>query len=149
MAISIFDIPHHPTQGEVDNWRDIVSATLGNPVVARIRTTDATTTTLLRVTPKASSSVKAVAWVQAHRTGGSAGNPDDGAAYLIHSGWKVMTGTVSLLGATHTPQIAHEDQAAWQAEVQIVDNRPAVVVAGSANMDITWTGSLQLLEVVQ
>lgn len=139
-------LAENATEGEIQNWQAIMTSLLTNRVIGRERTTDATKTALIQLQPASEQTTFAKIWVWARRTGGLAGSANDAAGYLIYSAWTVKSGTTTLLGATHTPSFTHEDQAAWQAEVEISANRPVVNVTGSVNMDITWLGTIRLFE---
>lgn len=108
----------------------------------RVATTDATVTTLHTYTVPAATTVALMATVTARRTGGAAGTAEDGAHYTIMATVKNVAGTATLVtaGATANPLklVEHEDQAGWDATIDVTGATARVRVTGAVNNNITW-----------
>lgn len=146
MAFSEYDLTHNPTPLDIQNWEQTIAATIGPRLRGNVTTKDAVASALLRMQGGQNITVGVRFFVVGRRLEG-AGSANDMAGYLVHSAWKSVNGTVTLLGATHTPRYAHEDVAGWQAEVVLVDGRPVLQVTGAASTTISWVGRLEALEV--
>lgn len=113
----------------------------------RVATTDATVTTLISFTLTAARAYLIEARVVAHRTGGAAGAADDSAAYVVYAGAKHTGGVAALItavGAAYTD----EDQAAWNATIDVDGaNAIRVRVTGAADNNITWHCTLIVQDV--
>jgi len=105
---------------------------------ADVKTTDATVTTLGSLSVPASTTQMIEATVTARRTGGSAGAAEDGAAYVIRAAAKNVSGTATIIGSV-TAGFTAEDQAAWNATIDVSGGAMRVRVTGAANNNITWT----------
>lgn len=132
---------------------DVLQATLGDAVLKlastatnddpaeiryqnRVTTTDATVTTLHTFTIAASNTVGLVVRVVARRTGGVAGTAEDGAFYDISCAVKNVAGTATLIGAVTVT--AKEDQAGWDATVDVTGATARVRVTGATNNNVVW-----------
>lgn len=140
---SALRLPPNPSQSELQAWREVVTALLEKSIVGTIVTQNNTPTELMRFNPRPQRTTFCKLVVVARRIGGSAGSANDGATYIIYSGWTVKAGVATLLGATHTPTYQFEDQAGWQAEVVIANNRPILRVTGATNNIIRWAGKAE------
>ncbi len=112
----------------------------------RAATTDATVTTLHTQTIPASTTVRLVAHVVARRTGGAAGTAEDGASYTVVVTVKNVGGTATLVGAVNQ-LTAQEDQAAWDATIDVTGATARVRVTGAANNNVTWHLTLHVFQV--
>jgi len=108
----------------------------------RVATTDATVTTLHTVTIPASTTVQINAWVTARRTGGAAGTAEDGAGYMVQATVKNVAGTATLIGAVNQICV-QEDQAGWDATIDVTAATARVRVTGAANNNITWHATVR------
>lgn len=104
---------------------------------ARVATTDATVTTLATITIPATTTVHIRAEVVARRTGGTAGTAEDGAAYEIQAAVKNVAGTATIIGAVGAVFTA-EDQAAWNATIDVSGATARIRVTGAANNSVSW-----------
>lgn len=140
---------HQPTIGN-DVLRLETAATNDDPnyIVrhGRVATTDATVTTLMTYTLTAANAYLIEARVVAHRTGGAAGAADDSAAYVVYAGAK-HTGGVAVLITAVGAAYTDEDQAAWNATIDVNGNDIRVRVTGAANNDVTWHCTLLVQNV--
>lgn len=133
---------------------DVLQRTLGNAVIrlrseatnddpeseashGRAATTDATVTTLHTTTIPASTTVHLLAHVTARRTGGVAGTAEDGAAYVVAAAIKNVAGTATIIGAVGAIFTA-EDQAAWDATIDVTGATARVRVTGAVDNNVTW-----------
>jgi hypothetical protein len=113
---------------------------------ATVSTTDATQTTLQTIAIPVTTTVLIETRVTARRTGGSGGTAEDGAAYVIRAAVKNVAGVATLIGAVNADFTA-EDQAGWDATVDVNAGNARVRVTGAANNNIDWKCSTKLLEV--
>lgn len=104
---------------------------------SRIATTDGTASTLYTHTIPASTTVRVEATVVARRTGGSAGTAEDGASYKLSGCYKNVAGTATIIGVV-TTIYADEDQAGWNATLQVNAGTVRVRVTGATNNNVTW-----------
>jgi hypothetical protein len=102
----------------------------------RLATTNATQTTMHTFTVPASTTYAIEAIVIARRTGGSAGTAEDGARYKLSGVYKNVGGTATLIGALGVT--ADEDQAAWDATLNLTGATVLLQVTGATNNNITW-----------
>lgn len=102
----------------------------------RVTTTNATQTTLHTFTIPASTTVGFTIDIVARRTGGTGGSAEDGAYYTLQAAVKNVAGVATLIGAVGTN--SNEDQAAWNATVDVTSNTARVRVTGAANNNVTW-----------
>jgi hypothetical protein len=129
-------------QATIGNAVMILSSTATNDDPAEIRyqnraaTADATVTTLHTFTIPASTTVALAVCVVARRTGGAAGTAEDGAFYDISCAVKNVAGTATLIGAVTVT--AKEDQAGWDATVDVTGATAHVRVTGAMDNDVTW-----------
>lgn len=103
----------------------------------RAATTNNTVTTLLTLTVPASTTYMVEAMVVARRTGGSSGTAEDGAGYVVRATVKNVAGTATLIGAVSATYTA-EDQAGWDATLDVTGTTVRVRVTGATNNNITW-----------
>lgn len=140
----------HVTESTLGNEVQRLDSTSTNddPTVStyqnRVATTDATVTTLHTYTLATSYSAMLVAHVVARRTGGSSGTANDSAGYIIRAMVKNVSGTATIVGAVSASFTA-EDQAAWDATIDVTGATARVRVTGAANNNVTW--HLSKLEV--
>ena len=116
-----------------------VRLAIGDTVVGRVNTTNATPTTLLTLPLHASCTTLIRVLVWARRTGGVAGTAEDGAGYVLYGVYKVVASVATAVGgATPTLDFGAEDQAAWDATLAASGQDVLVQVTGAANNNITW-----------
>jgi hypothetical protein len=120
-------------------WSDEVRLAIGGTVVGRAVTTDATATTLLSLSLLPSRTTLIRAQVLARRTGGSGGSAEDGAAYLLAATYKMVAGTPTLIGSITSIHSA-EDQAGWNATLDVSGGNVRLRVTGAANNNVSWNG---------
>lgn len=118
------------------------------PAQAKVRTTDATVTTLATVKISQDHSVLVSGLVVARRTGGSAGAANDGAGYVVEFLAKNTSGTAALIGSG-TVTVIGESQAAWAVTLSASAGTILVRVTGAANNNVTWTWSAKTLSVTE
>lgn len=109
-----------------------------NQIVASVATTDATQTTAATITISSNNTYLIEARIVARRTGGSSGTADDGASYVRRGTYTTKSGTVTLLGSLQTIGTDVEDQAGWDATMDINGSTVRVRVTGAANNNVTW-----------
>lgn len=112
-----------------------------------VNTTDATQTTLATIPITASSTYLIEARIVARRTGGSAGTADDGAVYVRRATYTTKSGTVTLMGSVQTIGTDTEDQAGWDATLDINSTNVRVRVTGATNNNVTWMGDVSVQRV--
>lgn len=112
----------------------------------RAATVDATVTTLHTVTIPATTTVQIIAFVTARRTGGTAGAAEDGAGYMIQATVKNVAGVATLIGAVNQICV-QEDQAAWDATIDVTGATARVRVTGAANNNVTWHATVRTLQL--
>lgn len=103
----------------------------------RVATTNNTVTTLHTFTIPSSTTYMIEAMVTARRTGGSSGTAEDGAGYVVRATIKNVAGTATLIGAVSATYTA-EDQAGWDATIDVTGATARVRVTGATNNNITW-----------
>lgn len=112
---------------------------------ARVETTDATPTGIIRTQLQSDTTVMIQAHIVARRTGGSAGTLGDSAFYVLTGAYKNIGGVLTGIG---TPTLyGGEDQAAWDVGFTSSGDNVAVVVTGAANNNITWVATISTYEV--
>jgi hypothetical protein len=142
----------HVQQGTIGNevFRLESLATNDDPLEKvfqnRVATTNATVTTLHTYTIPASTTVHIVAYVEARRTGGSAGTAEDGAGYIIVGTIKNVAGTATIIGVVNNV-VAQEDQVLWDATIDVTGATARIRVTGAVNNNITWHGTIRVLQV--
>lgn len=107
-------------------------------IFGRTTSTDATEKTLGTLTPPANCTFGLEATIVARRTSGSSGTAGDSAMYKIAAVYKVVNGTVTLVGAVRDMMTASESQAAWAATFDVSSNTVRVRVTGAANNNVEW-----------
>lgn len=103
----------------------------------RVATTNATQTTIHTFTIPTTTTFMIEAYVTARRTGGSSGTAEDGAGYVIRGTYKNVAGTATLIGAVNAAYTA-EDQAGWDATLNVTGATVLCQVTGAANNNVTW-----------
>ncbi len=112
----------------------------------RAATTDATVTTLHTVTISASNTYTIEADVVARRTGWSAGTAEDWASYKVVATVKNVAGTATIVGAVNQ-LVVQEDQAGWDATIDVTAGTARVRVTGATNNNVTWHLTLRTRQV--
>jgi len=102
-----------------------------------VATTNATQTTLATITIPANTTVFIRATVVARRTGGTAGTAEDGAGYEMTAAVKNVSGTATLIGAV-AALATHEDQAGWDATIDVTGATARIRVTGAADNNVDW-----------
>lgn len=108
---------------------------------AKVKTTDATPTTLVRIEASSEKTTMIIAKVVARRTGGSSGSTGDSAFYTITGAYKNVGGVLTGIGSPHL--ISGEDQAGWNVQLASGGLDIEIVVTGAANNNITWEGVVE------
>lgn len=118
------------------------TAVYGLNTSAKIKTTDATPTGLIRSPVREGSTVMLVCTIVARRTGGASGTVGDSAFYVITGAFKNVAGVMTGIG---TPdKVVGEDQAGWDVGFSSTADSAVVVVTGAAGNDIVWQGQLSV-----
>lgn len=110
------------------------------PAQDKVRTTDATVTTLVSYAIPTDTAVKITGAVIARRTGGAAGAAQDCAAYSVDCLVKVTAGTAAQVGAGGVTTVG-ESQAGWDVTLSASGADMRIRVTGAANNAITWSWS--------
>lgn len=118
------------------------TAVYGLSSSAKVTTTDATVTALIRTNVPEGKTVMMKCSIAARRTGGSAGAEGDGAFYELVGAYKNIGGVLSGIGSASL--IAGEDQAGWAVGFTNSGTDAVVTVTGAAGNDITWEGVLSV-----
>jgi hypothetical protein len=129
-------------------WADEVRLALGGTVVGRVVTTDGSATTLLSLALLPSRTTLLRVQVIARRTGGSGGTAQDGAAYLLAAAYKMVAGTPTLIGSIGS-LFSAEDQAGWNATLDVSGGNVRVRVTGAANNNVSWNGKVHIESIEQ
>jgi hypothetical protein len=116
-------------------------------IQASVNTTDATVTTLATIAVSASYTYLIEARIVARRTGGAAGTADDGASYVRRGTYTTKTGTVTLMGAVEVIGTDREDQAGWDATLDISTTNVRVRVTGAVDNNVTWMADVSVVRV--
>lgn len=111
-----------------------------------VSTTNATVTTLATYTLPSSTTYGVEAIVVARRTGGSSGTAEDGARYKLSAVYKNVAGTATIIGSVHQEQV-DEDQAGWDATLDVTGATVRVRVTGAANNNIDWKVITRVFQV--
>jgi hypothetical protein len=112
----------------------------------RIATVDATVTTLHTVAIPATTTVQIVAFVTARRTGGAAGTAEDGAGYMVQATVKNVAGAATLIGAVNQICV-QEDQAGWDATIDVNGANARVRVNGAVDNNVTWHATVRTFQL--
>lgn len=131
--------------GLINTIYQLWTATYGIRTQAKVKTTDATTTALIRTKLSSSKTVMIQAFIVARRTGGSAGADGDSAFYVLTGAYKNIAGVLTGIGSPDL--IGGEDQAGWDVGFTTSGTDVIVTVLGAANNDITWEGWTSTYEV--
>ena len=114
-------------------------------VTARVTTTDATVTSLLRTNVANGKTVMVQAAIVARRTGGTLGADGDSAFYVLTGAYKNVNGVLTGIAAPNL--YGGEDQVAWNVGFTTSGTDVIVTVAGDAGNNVTWEGSINVTEV--
>lgn len=109
------------------------------------KTTDATTTSALRIGIPTDRTMLIEARIVARRTGGGSGATGDSAWYVMKAGFKNIAGTLTQIGSTDL--VSGENQAGWNVGVQTSGNNAVIVVLGAAGNNITWESTVSTYTV--
>lgn len=112
---------------------------------AKVTTTDASVTALIRTPVKDGKTVMIVANIVARRTGGSAGANGDSAWYTLSGAYKNIGGVLTGIGTPNL--IGGEDQAGWNVGFSTSGSEAVVTVLGAVNNNVTWEGTISTYEV--
>ena len=99
-------------------------------------TTSAVSKSIATITIPASTTVAFEIQIVARRTGGAAGNAEDGASYIAYCTYKNVAGTAVIIGNLSFPN-TDEDVAAWDVTTSASGNVVSINVIG-ANMNVSW-----------
>jgi hypothetical protein len=121
------------------------TAVYGIRSTAKVTTTDATVTGLVRIPVRTNKTVMVQAFLVAKRTGGSSGATGDSAFYVLTGAYKNISGVLTGIG---TPDlVSGEDQAGWNVGFSTSGEFAVITVTGAANNNITWEGTYSVYEV--
>jgi len=144
---------YQPTLGN-EVLRIESTATNDDPVVTtrqgRVTTTNNTQTTLMSIALTASKTTWIDARVIGRRTGGAAGNPEDGIAWNVHGAYKMVGGVATALAAgTPTNMFTTADSLLYNVTLQPsgADANVNVRVTGDTNVNMTWHATCWISEV--
>lgn len=112
----------------------------------RIKTTDATVTTLSTVVVPVDHTLLVDGFVVARRTGGLSGSTNDGAGYRVQFVAKNTAGTAALIGSG-TITVLGESQAGWDVTLSASSGNILVRVTGAAQNDIEWRWTARAFSV--
>lgn len=126
--------------GLINTLYQLWTTVYGIRTTAKVKTTDATVTGLIRTSVPSGKTVMIDAVIVARRTGGSAGADGDSAWYRLTGAYKNISGTLTGIGSPDL--IAGEDQAGWAVAFSSSGEFAVVTVAGAANNDVTWEGTI-------
>lgn len=121
------------------------TATYSIRFTAKVKTTDATTTALIRTNIDNNKTVMLVANIVARRTGGVSGTNGDSAFYTLTGAYKNIAGVLTGIGTAN--KISGEDQAGWDVGFTSSGLSAIVIVTGAVGNDITWEGTISAYEV--
>lgn len=124
------------TSGYVINYRGLL-ITPNDNLSGSVTTTNNTQTTIATVAIPSSTTVMIKAHITARRTGGSAGTAEDGAAYIIAGAYKNVAGTATEI--SESAIFTAEDQAGWNATINVSSGNALIQVTGATNNNIDWT----------
>lgn len=111
---------------------------------AKVTTTDATNTALIKTPVPEGTIVMLDCRIVARRTGGAGGTIGDGAFYVLTGAYKNVGGVLTGIG---TPNIVSgEDQAGWAVGFTSVGTDAVVTVQGAADNTVLWKGTLSVYE---
>lgn len=116
------------------------TAVYGIRTEAKVKTTDATATGILRVRVDEGKTTMIQAFIVARRTGGSAGANGDSAFYVLTGAYKNIAGTLTGIGTPNL--IGGEDQGAWSVGFTTSGQEAVVIVQGALNNDVTWVATV-------
>lgn len=131
--------------GLINTLYQLWTTVYGIRTTAKVKTTDATVTGLIRVSVPTNKTVMIDAVVVARRTGGSSGTAGDSAWYRLTGAYKNIAGTLTGVGSPNL--ISGEDQAGWDVGFSSTGEFAVVTVTGAANNDITWEGTFSTYTV--
>lgn len=116
------------------------------PTISTVSTTTNAVTTLATIAAAATTTMLIEAKVVARRTGGSAGTAEDGAGYELRATVKNVGGTATLIGSVAV-LATFEDQAGWDATIDVSGGNARIRVTGATNNNIDWKASVKTLSV--
>jgi hypothetical protein len=126
-----------------------MSTTSTGPTKRRLQssvsTTDATVTTLHSFTTASGKNYVVEVWIDARRTGGVSGAAGDGAGYILRAFVKNVAGTVTVNGLTTS--FSYEDQAGWDATIDVSSTAFRVRVTGAAANDVAWHSTMEFMVI--
>lgn len=112
-------------------------------------TTSGTQATLDTIAITSDSTYLIESRITARRTGGASGTADDGASYVRRGTYTTKSGTVTLMGSVQTIGTDAEDQAAWDATLDINSTNVRVRVTGAASNNISWMAQTTVQRIGQ
>lgn len=116
-------------------------------IQSRAATTDATVTTLWSYTIPASTTVMLDVHVVARRTGGVSGTAHDTGAYVIRGAFKNVGGTTATIVGAINADFTAEDQAGWNATLDVNAQNIRLRITGAAGNNITWHATIRFYQV--
>jgi hypothetical protein len=113
-------------------------------MMGSVTTSNATTATAATIAIASGNTYLIEARIVARRTDGSS---NDGASYVRRGTYTTKSGTVTLMGSVQTIGTDAEDQAGWDATLDISGTDVRVRVTGAASNDITWFADVSVQRV--
>lgn len=110
----------------------------------RVATTDATVTSLATITIPNDTAVLIECTIVARRTGGASGAAQDSAGYRLFATVKGNSGTASFATGAPSTATVGEDQAGWDAVIDVTGSTARIRVTGAAGNNVTWHGHTRL-----
>lgn len=120
---------------------------LERTIHARLATIDATVASLWTYQIPAATTVMIEAKVYARRTGGVSGTAHDSAGYIIRGTFKNVGGTTATIVGAINADYTAEDQAAWNATLDVNGQNIRLRVTGAAGNNVTWHGIIKPCQV--
>jgi len=110
-----------------------------------VSTTNNTATTIVTIPTSSNQTALVEAWVVGHRTGGSAGTSNDGAAYFRRTRINNDAGTVTTNDTT--TEYTSEDQGSWNVTYVVSGTNVDIRVTGAINNNINWRCEARVIRI--
>lgn len=131
--------------GLINTLYQIWTALYGIRLNVKVKTTDNTSTGIIRIPVPAGKTVMIQATVVARRTGGVSGSDGDSAWYQLTGAYKNIAGVLTGIGTPNL--IGGEDQSGWDLVFSTSSQDAVVAVVGAVGNDITWEGMVSTYTV--
>jgi hypothetical protein len=110
-----------------------------------VSTVNNTATTIVTIPTSSNETSLVEAWVVGHRTGGTAGSTNDGAAYFRRTRIKNNAGTVTTNDTT--TEYTSEDQVSWNVTFVVSGTNVDIRVTGATNNNINWRCEARVIRI--